>query len=123
CDASSLAGLPPGRYGEWDQEFEVRPEGKVVVPGTTFLAGSASFTDSCLGVAMRDGGLTLQEVCDMAGAQPRALLGLPAVSPEAGSPADLVLFDHEAGGTCVVRETIVAGERIQGEQETIVPRQ
>ena len=35
CDASSLAGLPPGRYREWDQEFEVLPSGKVVVPGTT----------------------------------------------------------------------------------------
>src|SRR5262249_51788084 len=27
CDASSLAGLPPGHYGEW----EVQPDGRVVV--------------------------------------------------------------------------------------------
>ena len=40
CDASSLAGLPPGRYLEWGQEFEVRQEGKIVVPGTHYLAGS-----------------------------------------------------------------------------------
>ncbi|HMF12461.1 MAG TPA: N-acetylglucosamine-6-phosphate deacetylase, partial [Gemmataceae bacterium] len=29
CDASSLAGLPPGRYESWDQEFDVLPEGKI----------------------------------------------------------------------------------------------
>ena len=29
CDASSLAGLPPGRYREWDQEFEVLPSRQV----------------------------------------------------------------------------------------------
>src|SRR5262245_3355320 len=34
CDASTLAGLPPGRYREWDQDFEVLPAGSVVVPGT-----------------------------------------------------------------------------------------
>ena len=28
CDASSLAGLPPGRYTEWGQTFEVLPSGK-----------------------------------------------------------------------------------------------
>src|SRR5262245_2384277 len=39
CDASSLAGLPPGRYAEWEQALEVLPEGKVVVCGTPFLAG------------------------------------------------------------------------------------
>ena len=49
CDASSLAGLPPGRYREWDQDFEVLPEGKLVVAGTPFLAGSWEFTDRCIG--------------------------------------------------------------------------
>src|SRR5262249_38473182 len=53
CDAGSLAGLPPGRYREWDQEFEVRPEGKIVVPGTSYLAGSWAFTDVCVANAVR----------------------------------------------------------------------
>ncbi|MFO0851870.1 MAG: hypothetical protein U0871_25385 [Gemmataceae bacterium] len=51
CDASSLAGLPPGRYADWGQEFEVLPGGKVVVPGTPYLAGSGCFTDACVGLA------------------------------------------------------------------------
>src|SRR5207244_125138 len=35
-DASPLAGLPPGPYGEW----AVDPSGKIVVAGTPYLAGS-----------------------------------------------------------------------------------
>ena len=35
-DASPLAGLPPGVYGEW----AVDPSGKIVVAGTPYLAGS-----------------------------------------------------------------------------------
>src|SRR5262249_27257266 len=52
CDASSLAGLRPGRYREWDQEFEVHAEGRVVVAGTSYLAGSWAFTDRCVGNAI-----------------------------------------------------------------------
>ncbi len=93
CDASSLAGLPPGRCREWGQEFEVRPEGKVVVPGTSYLAGSWAFTDVCVTNAVRFGGVSLAEAVDMAGARPRELLGLPPRRLEPGMPADLVLFD------------------------------
>src|SRR5262249_30785616 len=49
CDASSLAGLPPGKYREWGNDLEVLPGGKVVVAGTPFLAGSGHFTDRCVG--------------------------------------------------------------------------
>ena len=45
CDAGSLAGMPPGRYREWGQELEVLPGGKIVVPGTPYLAGCGHFTD------------------------------------------------------------------------------
>ena len=77
CDAGSLAGLPPGRYREWDQEFEVLPEGKIVVPGTSYLAGSWAFTDTCVANAIRLGGVSLRDAIDMASARPRELLGLP----------------------------------------------
>jgi N-acetylglucosamine-6-phosphate deacetylase len=103
CDAGSLAGLPPGRYAEWGQEFEVRPEGKVVVPGTPFLAGSWAFSDVCVGNVIRFAGVSLREAVDMAGARPRELLGLPPRRLEAGQPAELVLFDWEEGGDFRVR--------------------
>jgi N-acetylglucosamine-6-phosphate deacetylase len=98
CDASPLAGLAPGCYRHWDQEFEVLPSGKIVVPGTSYLAGSGSFTDVCVGNAMRFAGVNLGEAVDMASVRPRELLGLPPRRIEAGQPAELVLFDWEPGG-------------------------
>jgi N-acetylglucosamine-6-phosphate deacetylase len=102
CDASTLAGLPPGRYTEWGEEFEVLPSGKVVVPGTTYLAGSGVFTDTCVGWAARHAGVSLRDAVDMASARPRELLGLP------DDLTDLVLFDYEPGGEFRVTATVAA---------------
>lgn len=109
CDASPFAGSPPGRYRDWDLDFEVLPSGKIVVPGTSFLGGSWAFTDLCVGNVMQFAEVSLAEAVDMASAQPRALLGLPPVKLEAGSPADLVLFDWQPGGAVQVRATVVGG--------------
>ncbi|MGL4553106.1 MAG: N-acetylglucosamine-6-phosphate deacetylase [Gemmataceae bacterium] len=95
CDASSLAGSPPGRYREWGQEIDVLPGGKVVVPGTPFLAGSGVLLDACVAKMASLGELPLADVLDLAGANPRALLGLPAVDLREGSPADVLLFEDE----------------------------
>ena len=106
CDASSLAGLPPGRYSEWGSEFEVQPGGKVVVPGTPFLAGSGVFTDVCVGHAAWMAGVSLKEAIDMASARPRELLDLPSWELAAGATAPLMLFDWEPGGDLVVRDVL-----------------
>jgi N-acetylglucosamine-6-phosphate deacetylase len=103
CDASSLAGLPPGRYREWDADLEVFPTGKVVVSGTPYLAGSGVFTDACIPVAMEAAGVSLFEAVAMAGNRPRELLGLPAWNIEVGSTAPLVLFDWQPSVPFVVR--------------------
>lgn len=107
CDASPLAGLPAGKYRDWDQEFEILTNGKIVVPGTTFLAGSGAFTDLCVGKVMQMAGVTLAEAIDMASARPRELFGLPPRKLEAGQPAQLMLFDWQPGGDLAVRELIV----------------
>ena len=109
CDAGSLAGLPPGRYREWDQELEVRPEGKIVVADSGFLAGSWSFTDRCIGHAVRDGDVNLREAVEMASIRPRQLLGLPINGLEAGQPADLVLFNWSPVSGFEVIATIIQG--------------
>jgi len=109
CDASSLAGLAPGRYVEWDQEFEVLPHGKVVVAGTPYLAGSGVFTDACLAFVLRHAGVSLAEALDMAGARPRQLLGLPPRRLQPGDPADLVLFEHSPDEPFRIVRTLVAG--------------
>jgi N-acetylglucosamine-6-phosphate deacetylase len=97
CDASYLAGMPPGRYRQGEQAFEVAAEGKVVVPGTGYLAGSWAFTDLCVGKALRFAGVSLKDAVDMASARPRELLGLPPRRLEPGEPAELFLFDWEEG--------------------------
>jgi N-acetylglucosamine-6-phosphate deacetylase len=97
CDASSLAGSPPGKYRQWDQEFEILPIGKIVVAGTPFLAGSGAFTDSCVGNMLKLGETSLADTIDMASNRPRELLGLPPRRIDVGEPADLVLFDWAPG--------------------------
>src|SRR5262249_10858045 len=110
CDAGSLAGLPAGKYRTWDQELEVLPEGKIVVPGTQYLAGSWAFTDHCVRYVLGLGEVTLREAIDMAGARPRALLGLQARELKAGRPADLILFDWGFDREWRLRATITAGQ-------------
>ncbi|MFO0935954.1 MAG: N-acetylglucosamine-6-phosphate deacetylase [Gemmataceae bacterium] len=99
CDASPLAGLAPGRYREWGQEFEVLPGGKIVVPGTPYLAGSGVLTDSCIShllncideLPMRDG-------FEMACINPRRLLNLPVPEIRVGThTSELILFAWQKG--------------------------
>jgi N-acetylglucosamine-6-phosphate deacetylase len=97
CDASSLAGLPPGQYREWDQDIEVLPAGRVVVAGTPYLAGSGAFTDTCVGNVLRFAGVSLKEAVEMASERPCQLLGLPPQGLEPGQQANLLLFDWELG--------------------------
>jgi N-acetylglucosamine-6-phosphate deacetylase len=111
CDASSLAGLPPGRYSEWGQDFEILPSGRIVVCGTSYLAGSSAFTDLCVGHALQHGGVSLADALDIAGARPRQLLRLEPQSLDVGAPADLVLFDWSPGQPFHVRTTLVRGAR------------
>jgi N-acetylglucosamine-6-phosphate deacetylase len=107
CDASSLAGLPPGRYTEWGGEFEILPEGKIIVPGTPYLAGSCAFTDVCVERMIELTGLGLGDAVEMAGARPRSLLRLPAVELAEGGQGGLVLFDWQPGGRLQVTGTIL----------------
>jgi N-acetylglucosamine-6-phosphate deacetylase len=110
CDAGSLAGLPPGRYREWDQELEILQEGKIVVPDTPYLAGSWSFTDACVANAVRLGGVSLRDAIDMASSRPRQLLDLPVHSLNVGDPADVILFDWEPGKNLEVRHALISGQ-------------
>ncbi|MFO0811425.1 MAG: N-acetylglucosamine-6-phosphate deacetylase [Gemmataceae bacterium] len=90
-DAGSLAGLRPGRYDCWGQEFEVHPAGKIVVPGTGFLAGSAVFLNRCVAHAISGGFATPADAIGMAAERPRELLGLPVPRIAAGEIADIAV--------------------------------
>ncbi len=96
CDAGNLAGLPPGRYREWGTELDVLPGGKIVVPGTPYLAGSGCFTDTCVSEVRRMTGMVLADAIAMASIRPRELLGLDIPMIEVGERASFVLIDDRS---------------------------
>jgi N-acetylglucosamine-6-phosphate deacetylase len=106
-DASPLAGLPPGRYGDW----EVHPSGKVVVAGTPYLAGANRGLDTGLGRLMSDAGLSLRAAIATATTNPARLLGRPVPTIEPGQPANLVRFRRPG---FQVRATCVDGVWVDG---------
>ena len=110
CDASGLAGLPPGHYRQWQQEFDILPQGKIVVSASGYLGGSWAFTDSCVRNVLSLAEVSLRDALDMAGARPRELLGLPPRRLEPEEPADLLLFDWEGGGALRIVASLVAGK-------------
>ncbi len=106
CDAGTFAGCAPGRYADWGTEVEVLPGGKIVVPGTPYLAGSGVFTDACVSNLLRVTDATLADAIAMASLRPRELLGLPLAGLEVGDPGPWMLFDWQPGGEFVVTDVI-----------------
>ncbi len=111
CDASGLAGCPPGEYAEGSIAVEVLDDGRIVIAGQRqLLAGSAMETDGCVAGAVRLGGCTLADAVHMASRNPARLLGFEESRLHQGSRADLVLLHHDpSAGTLEVRATVAAG--------------
>ncbi|QDT29040.1 N-acetylglucosamine-6-phosphate deacetylase [Gimesia panareensis] len=100
CDASGLAGSPPGIYDEGSVKMEVLEDGPIVIAGQRqLLAGSGLETDTCVTTAIDMAGISLQEALDMAGLNPARLLGFEEIKLEVGSRADLILFHYEGAGS------------------------
>jgi N-acetylglucosamine-6-phosphate deacetylase len=95
ADTSSLAGLPPGVYEQWGQQLEVTTSGKVIVPGTPYLAGSGHFLDHCFRTLLKTQAVTLQEALAMCITQPRQLLSLPVPTFAVGQPAKVIAVSHD----------------------------
>lgn len=107
-DASPLAGLPPGQYGDW----AVDPSGKIVVAGTPYLAGSNQGLDVGLSTLMSVTGLPLAQAIATATTHPARLLGHPAPGLAPGQTANLVRFQIVRDGESVqvvLRATCVDG--------------
>lgn len=86
ADTGPLAGLPPGVYPSWGQLFEVLPSGKIVIPGTPYLAGSGSSLRDCVQHLLFHRLATENDVEKMASLTPRRLLKLPMPDLSVGSP-------------------------------------
>ncbi|MCA9014226.1 MAG: amidohydrolase family protein [Planctomycetaceae bacterium] len=109
CDASGLAGSPPGIYEEGSVKMEVLEDGPIVIAGQRqLLAGSGVQTDTCVTTAIDMAGITLQEALDMAGLNPARLLGFEEIRLEVGSRADLILFHYEGPGSRLNLQTTLS---------------
>lgn len=104
-DASPLAGLPPGRYGDW----EVEATGRVVVAGTPYLAGANRGIDVGILNLLRATGWPLADVLDTTQANPARLLGQPVPTIAPGQPANLIRFAWSDATGMSLRATCVDG--------------
>ena len=112
-DASPLAGLPPGTYGDW----AVDPSGKIVVAGTPYLAGSNQGLEIGLQNLMAADPWLVAEALSSVTSNPARLLGHAAAKPlEPGEPANLVIFHRpEPTGFVVQRRAWTASGRSRNE--------
>jgi N-acetylglucosamine-6-phosphate deacetylase len=102
-DASPLAGLPVGRYGEW----AIDPSGKVVVAGTPYLAGSnrdLSFAINMVLSALPE--IEPRRALEMASLNPATLLGCPSPRIAEGVPANLIRFRLDERGFTLLGTTV-----------------
>jgi N-acetylglucosamine-6-phosphate deacetylase len=83
-DAVAAAGCPPGIYrlGSVTAELDVR--GRVSLPGSAYLAGSALTLDRALGNTVRFTGLPIEEVIPMASTIPAEYLGTATIGRISG---------------------------------------
>jgi N-acetylglucosamine-6-phosphate deacetylase len=119
-DAIAAAGCPPGRYQFGELIVEVTPQGRVNLPGTPYLAGSACQMHEAIAKTVKFSDATLAEAVQMATANPAALLGLADEhgALAVGRTADVVLLRwDETAQTLSVLATVCAGTLVaQGDQ-------
>jgi N-acetylglucosamine-6-phosphate deacetylase len=88
-DAISAAAAPPGRYTIGTVSCELDRDGRVSLPGTPYLAGSALTMPRAIGSTARCCNLPLDQVVPMASTIPASLIGLtPAGSVDADWDAE-----------------------------------
>ncbi len=117
-DITSMGGMPAGRYKTGLGELEVLANGKLVPAGQPdILAGASLPIHVCVANAIRFAGIDLAAAIAMASTRPAALIGNEGHTLEAGSAANLVLFDLPAPAApdrLIIRATINGGQLVQG---------
>lgn len=102
-DIASVAGLPPGVYGNTvgNGGVELAENGRLSLAGTPYLAGAALFLDTGIANMVTHTDADLTDAILMATANPAKLLGLEdrAGSVSEGKEATLSLFRWKSGDT------------------------
>jgi N-acetylglucosamine-6-phosphate deacetylase len=104
-DASPLSGLTPGTYGEW----AVDPNGKIVVAGTPYLAGSNQGLEIGLRNLLSATGWTCEQAIAAVTTNPARLLRRPTPCLKAGEPANLVIYRRPEPGHFALRRVCIGG--------------
>ena len=76
-DAIAAAGCPPGPFTLGDVTCTLDADGRVSLPGTPYLAGSALTMDRAVANMIRFAGVGLSEAAAMASTVPADYIGLP----------------------------------------------
>ena len=115
-DVASIAGLPPGRYGEatGGAAVDLDEHGKISLAGTPYLAGAGLFLDCGVANMVRYTDASLADAIQMATLNPARLLGLDdrLGSIEQGKEASLTLFRWESSDKLEIVATIVKGQTV-----------
>src|SRR5262249_25683121 len=93
-DAASPAGAAPGRYRLGELDVDLTEDDRVVLAGTSKLAGSALRMDKAIANAVRIGRLSLRDAIQTATINPARLINLGGRMKglQAGDRADIVVF-------------------------------
>jgi N-acetylglucosamine-6-phosphate deacetylase len=111
-DAIELAGMPPGRYLRRGLEAELTKEGKVVLVGTPYLAGSVATMPLLIAHAVRDAGLTFVDAVRLVTLQPESLMRrhVTSWSCQPGQPANLTELDWSRADAAIRIRTAIPAE-------------
>jgi N-acetylglucosamine-6-phosphate deacetylase len=114
-DSVALAGMASGTYTTpVGGRVELRPDGRLCVLGSEFLAGSTTSLAQCIGHVMRMTGMPLSDALAMATANPgRYTSGRGRLAT--GSRADIVRFRWER--EVLLEGVWLAGERVCGSDD------
>jgi len=113
-DASTPAGVAPGRYMLADQPVDLTNDGRVVLAGSDRLAGSALHMHRAVGNILGLAGVSLAEAVRMATVNP-ARAGKVAgreTALAAGATADITQFRVSPANDIEIVATWLAGEKV-----------
>jgi N-acetylglucosamine-6-phosphate deacetylase len=111
-DSVALAGMPAGHYTTpVGGLVELSQDGKLVLQGSSALAGATIPLAQCIGKAVRMTGFPLSDILRMATEIPGSLVGDRGLL-QVGSCADIIRFRWT--DEIVVEDVWLAGERLDG---------
>lgn len=109
-DSVALAGMPPGIYtSAVGGQVELRPDGRLCMKGSEYLAGSTAALPQCIANAVRSAGVSLRDALHMATVNPGAFVGGRG-RLSVGARADLMRF--WMAETLILEDVWLAGERV-----------